>query len=268
MQSGFKLTPTELEQVCKDILAGSPEAVGKLVLTYDPLLLKKARLWMRKYRVDPAHLSDVHSLFVVTALHCAPKFDYRMSNFATFMRFPLQSAFAEYIGKSYLPLAVPSKTAQEQHRLHATVAYLIAQNLPVTFETIVERCSVSEDIVHTFLRKGSDVQVGISLDVQRTDGGLNLQEVLAAKEPTVLDILMKQELSARVYAALGLLSDREVDIVKCRYLDQETQTLEQISQRYKLSRERVRQLEKGALVKFKKHLAGLGVQQFSDLVGA
>ena len=52
-----------------------------------------------------------------------------------------------------------------------------------------------------------------------------------------------------LYNALGLLSEREQEIIKRRMLDENPATLEDLSQQYGVSRERIRQIEARALEK-------------------
>src|SRR5262249_4589018 len=56
--------------------------------------------------------------------------------------------------------------------------------------------------------------------------------------------------------AMATLSDRERDIVKLRHLveDEDQVTLEELSQRYNISRERVRQIEGRALEKMTEYV--------------
>jgi RNA polymerase sigma-32 factor len=53
---------------------------------------------------------------------------------------------------------------------------------------------------------------------------------------------------------MRFLSERERDIVSQRHLNDKPVTLEQLSRSYGISRERVRQIEVGALAKLKKNM--------------
>jgi RNA polymerase sigma-32 factor len=54
--------------------------------------------------------------------------------------------------------------------------------------------------------------------------------------------------------AMQVLSEREREIVSRRHLNDKPLTLEQLSRSYGISRERVRQIEVGALAKLKKNV--------------
>jgi len=67
----------------------------------------------------------------------------------------------------------------------------------------------------------------------------------------------REELGERhelLEAALGELSERERDIIEARRLKEEPATLEELSQKYGVSRERVRQIEVRAFEKLQKSM--------------
>ncbi len=269
MQSNFMFTPDKLEQVYADIRLGSSEAVGKIVLAYNPFLLKMTHKWMRTYKLDPdTHKRDVHSLFVLTALQVAPKFDSHKSGFATYLRYPLQSAMAEYVGGSCQVVYTPNKVTQEQLRLRATIAHLNNQNLPVTFDSVIENCNVSEDSVIEFLRTGGIKQSYLSFDAPMTADGSTLQEVIKSDDPSQIDLLVTNNMITFVRQAVASLSAREANILYLRHLDAHSSTLDTIAQAYGLSKARVGQIEKRALEKIKIYLGRVRVNSVYDLVNS
>ena len=261
-----KLTPEELEPIYVDIRAGSQEAVGKLVLHHDRYLHVMARIWIDKYKLDRwSRQTDVHSLFVLTALRVGNKFDSRISKFGTFLKFPLQSAFAEYVGKSCLPLTTPERVTQAQNRLHATVRSLQSKDVPVTFDSIMQKCNVDEKLVWEYLRVGGLSQIAISLDVIMTDEGSTLHELFASEAPSAFAVLVEDELKLLVHDALQSLSPREATIMKRRHLAVDTESLEAIAKDFNISKERVRQIEGKAFKKMRQFFCNLRLRTLSDM---
>jgi RNA polymerase primary sigma factor len=72
-------------------------------------------------------------------------------------------------------------------------------------------------------------------------------------------LMAKAALGGRIREALSLLTSREREIIKLRFgIDQEgTNTLDEIGKRFNLTRERIRQIEKGAL----KKMASSGMEE-------
>jgi RNA polymerase sigma-32 factor len=94
-----------------------------------------------------------------------------------------------------------------------------------------------------------------SLDAPVTEDGVPFGELLADDRPSAEDVLgERQELMYRrelLKQAWGHLSEREQDIVTHRTLRDTPLRLEDLAQRYNISRERVRQIEASALAKLK-----------------
>ena len=72
-----------------------------------------------------------------------------------------------------------------------------------------------------------------------------------------LIISQKQEYNDKkelLISALKILNEREREIITARRLSEETQTLEELSKKYKISRERIRQIETKAFEKLQKSM--------------
>ena len=72
-----------------------------------------------------------------------------------------------------------------------------------------------------------------------------------------LKFAQKEELDYRkdlLKNSIEILNDREKEILYARRLNDEPTTLEDLSKKYKISRERVRQIENKAFEKLQKHM--------------
>ena len=95
-----------------------------------------------------------------------------------------------------------------------------------------------------------------SLNVELTDGDdFTLLETLADEadnqEMRLLEREQQQLLSQRVKNAVSRLNDRERQIIRERILTDQPRTLQELADRFGISRERVRQLEANALLKLR-----------------
>jgi RNA polymerase primary sigma factor len=96
-----------------------------------------------------------------------------------------------------------------------------------------------------------------SLDVL-VDADLTLGETLESDLEQPESALARGELENTVELALAELRPIEADILRSRYgFDGDKQTLQQIGDRHALSRERVRQLQEGALARVRARLRAL-----------
>ncbi len=118
----------------------------------------------------------------------------------------------------------------------------------------------SEEVEQMSLRLGGR---DASLDMELVEGeDFTLLDTLADDRATQEEALAeRQEQSVRaekVARALKSLNEREGHIVRDRILAETPRTLQELADDYGISRERVRQLERNALVKMKQALEGPG----------
>ena len=92
--------------------------------------------------------------------------------------------------------------------------------------------------------------------------GLNIHtaDELTPYRPLQTQTGVKKELIKR---SLEILDDREIRIIKDRHLIEDTKTLDILGKELKISKERVRQIEKGAMMKLKSYIAN---SQSKDLL--
>ena len=84
--------------------------------------------------------------------------------------------------------------------------------------------------------------------------------------PSPSDSLLSQDLAAQVERALASLSPKEAQILRLRFgIGEEGEhTLEEVGQRFEVTRERIRQIEAKALRKLRSPLRGRGLKSFVE----
>jgi RNA polymerase primary sigma factor len=99
---------------------------------------------------------------------------------------------------------------------------------------------------------GEDSDLGDFLEDKRT--------------PSPVDSLLSEDLMSQVERALGSLSDKEAQILRLRFgIGEEGEhTLEEVGQRFDVTRERIRQIEAKALRKLRSPLRGRGLRSFVE----
>jgi RNA polymerase sigma-32 factor len=124
---------------------------------------------------------------------------------------------------------------------------LLANDLDVSKEDIVEmqqRVTFRDVSLDSPFDDGDDVS---PLDLLRSN--FPDQEEIVAREQE------KTVLAREVQEAFKTLSEREAFVIKNRIMASEPLTLQEIGERFKVSRERVRQIERQALRKLKAELS-------------
>ena len=98
--------------------------------------------------------------------------------------------------------------------------------------------------------RAGEKQTKIEFVASRTQ---NQEEIIIQEE-------QKNELKMGLDDALKVLNEREKYIIDKRLLSEDQQTLEEIGNKFNISRERVRQIEKLAINKIKKILVKKGIK--------
>ncbi|WP_353218132.1 RNA polymerase sigma factor RpoH, partial [Sandarakinorhabdus sp.] len=181
---------------------------------------------------------------------------------ATYAMWWIKAAIQEYILRSWSLVKIGTTAAQKKlffnlRRLKGKIGAVEDGDLkPADLETIATTLGVAKDEVVSMNRRmgfGGDASLNSPL---REEGEGEWQDWLADDGPLADELLAdSQERNQRhglLVAAMSGLNERERDILTQRRLIDEPETLEQLSQRYGISRERVRQIEVRAFEKLAK----------------
>jgi len=121
---------------------------------------------------------------------------------------------------------------------------------------IADKLDVSKNEVISMNRRLSGKE--FSLNAQVGEDGDEWQDWLVDKElDHDLKFAQQEEMQNRkelLNDSINILNDREKEILYSRRLNDEPTTLEDLSQKYKISRERIRQIENKAFEKIQKHM--------------
>jgi len=121
---------------------------------------------------------------------------------------------------------------------------------------IANRLDVSEEEVVSMNRRMAGKEQ--SLNAQIGEDGDEWQDWLVDKEmDQELKFAQKEEIDQRkdlLQDSIKILNDREREILYSRRLKDDPVTLEDLSKKFKISRERIRQIENKAFEKIQKHM--------------
>jgi len=183
----------------------------------------------------------------------------------------IKAAIQEYILRSWSLVKIGTTAAQKKlffnlRRLKGKIGAVEDGDLkPADVETIATTLGVAQDEVVSMNRRmgyGGDASLNSPL---REDGEGEWQDWLADDGPLADELLADSEERDQrhglLVAAMSELNERERDILTQRRLIDEPETLELLSQRYGISRERVRQIEVRAFEKLAKAMQTAAIDQ-------
>ena len=181
---------------------------------------------------------------------------------ATYAMWWIKASIQEYILRSWSLVKIGTTTAQK--KLFFNLKKIKNQLAPRSegdlrdehVSEIAEKLNVKKEEVVSMNRRLSGKEH--SLNAQIGEDGDEWQDWLVDKEmDQELKFAHKEEMGQRkdlLTDSIKILNDREKEILYARRLNDEPTTLENLSKKYKISRERIRQIENKAFEKVQKHM--------------
>lgn len=240
---------------------GDTEAAHKLVTSHLRLVAKIAM----GYRGYGLPVTDLISEGNVGIMQAVKKFDpERGFRLATYAMWWIRAQIQEYVLHSWSLVKIGTTAAQKKlffnlKKLKNQLNSIDSGNLsPENAREIASRLNVKEaEVLDMDNRLFSGDQ---SLNVQvGEEGDTEWQDMLVDSNDTQDNILAnRNELSFRkkiFEQALEVLNDREKEIITLRKLKDKPVKLEELSKKFNISRERVRQIEEKAFEKLQKQVS-------------
>jgi RNA polymerase sigma-32 factor len=209
-------------------------------------------------------IADLISEGNVGLMQAAEKFDpNRGFRFTTYAIWWVRASMQEYILHSWSIVKIGTTAGQKKlffnlRRLKARLsAFEQGDMAPETVAAIATELDVAEDEVIEMNRRLSSVDNSLhSVRGNDADADGEWIDRVADEQPTqeavVIDLEAARQQRNLLRAALLKLSPREREILVERHLKDEPATLVELSQRYAVSRERIRQIEMRAVEKVQK----------------
>ncbi len=204
-------------------------------------------------------------------LESIKRFDYKRGfRLATYAMWWIRASIQEYILHSWSLVKMGTTAAQKKlffnlRKIKSSLrAYEEGDMLPENVNKIAKNLNVSKKEVTEMNRRlaGPDHSLNAPL---KEDGEGEWQDWLVDTSPTQEYVISNsQELNQRkdlLSEAINVLSPREKYIMIERRLKDKPKTLEDLSNHYKISRERVRQIEVRAMEKLKKSVKNLLIKK-------
>ena len=235
------------------------EAAHQLVTSHLRLVAKIAM----GYRGYGLPLSDLISEGNIGMMHAVKKFDpERGFRLATYAMWWIKASIQEYILRSWSLVKIGTTAAQK--KLFFNLKKIKNQISPQSegdlrkehVEDIAKRLSVSEDEVVSMNRRLSGKEQSLNAPIGE-DGDEWQDWVVDNEMDHELKIAQSDEMEQRkdlLQDSIKVLNEREKKILYSRRLTDEPVTLDELSKKYKISRERVRQIENKAFEKLQKHM--------------
>ena len=238
---------------------GNIKSAEKLVTSHLRLVAKIA-MGYRGYGLPVNEMISEGNVGLMQAVKkFKPEKGFRLATYAMWW---IKASIQEYILKSWSLVKIGTTTAQKKlffnlKKIKKQIAPKSEGDLKDEHVTeIANKLSVSKDEVVSMNRRLSGKE--LSLNSPIGEGGDEWQDWIEDKGlDHELKFAQQEEMKQRknlLTDSIKILNDREKEIIYARRLNEEPTTLENLSKKYKISRERVRQIENKAFEKLQKHM--------------
>ena len=239
---------------------GNLKAAHKLVTSHLRLVAKIAM----GYRGYGLPVNELISEGNIGLMQAVKKFDpdkgFRLATYAMWW---IKASIQEYVLRSWSLVKMGTTTAQKKlffnlNKIKKQIAPTQEGDLKEEHvKEISKRLNVDSNEVVNMNRRmmgqekslNDPVKSGENAEWQDWLVDDSLDQELATSQKQELD--EKKEL---LYGSINILNDREKEILEARRLNEDPKTLEELSKKYKISRERVRQIETKAFEKLQKSM--------------
>ena len=238
---------------------GNIKSAEKLVTSHLRLVAKIA-MGYRGYGLPVNEMISEGNVGLMQAVKkFKPEKGFRLATYAMWW---IKASIQEYIMRSWSLVKIGTTTAQKKlffnlKKIKNQIAPKSEGDLKDEHVTeIANKLDVSKDEVVSMNRRLSGKE--FSLNSPIGEGGDEWQDWIEDKESDhELKFAQRDEMEQRknlLTDSIKILNDREKEIIYARKLNDNPTTLEDLSKKYKISRERVRQIENKAFEKLQKYM--------------
>ena len=238
---------------------GDLKSAQKLVTSHLRLVARIA-MGYRGYGLPVSELVSEGNIGLMQAVKkFEPEKGFRLATYAMWW---IKASIQEYILRSWSLVKIGTTTAQK--KLFFNLKKLKNQIAPRTegdlkdkdVKNIAKRLDVSEKEVISMNRRLSGKEQSLNSPIG--ENGDEWQDWIVDKEmDQELKFAQKEEMEQRkdlLQDSIKILNEREKEILYSRRLNDNPITLEDLSKKFKISRERIRQIENKAFEKLQKHM--------------
>ncbi len=238
---------------------GNVKSAEKLVTSHLRLVAKIA-MGYKGYGLPVSEMISEGNIGLMQAVKkFEPEKGFRLATYAMWW---IKASIQEYILRSWSLVKIGTTTAQK--KLFFNLKKLKNQIAPKSegdlkkehVSEIADKLNVSEEEVVSMNRRLLGKEH--SLNAQVGEDGDEWQDWIVDKNmDQELKIAQKEEMDQRkdlLKDSIKILNEREKEILYSRRLNDEPTTLEDLSKKFKISRERIRQIENKAFEKLQKHM--------------
>lgn len=208
----------------------------------------------KRYIGKGLSLSDLIQEGNIGLIRAVDKFEYKRGyKFSTYATWWIRQAISRAVADQSRTIRIPVHMIENINKVNKTIKELIQEiGVEPSPEEISKRSKMSPERVKNILKITKDT-ISIETPVGEEDD-LMLKDFIEDKTNlSPLDFVIREDLKTNIDRVLSTLSSKEAMVIRKRFgLGEDSpQTLEEVGQKFEVTRERIRQIEVKAIKKLK-----------------
>lgn len=248
----WKIIQEDLERILREICLKSEmlkQIKNEIITSYLRLVVSIAK----RYNYCGLTFADLIQEGNLGLIRAVDTFDYsRGHRLLTYATWWIKASIIRAINEKSRTVRVPVYLNEKFHKFNTTYQSLIKEKKrEPTLEELAKGMDDSLDSIATLTQIFKEP---LSMESHFLNDGFQLEDFIADSNGlSCLDKSIQTELSQILCLILSDLSPREMKIIQLRFgiCVEREHTLQEIGQKFNLSRERIRQIERNALMKLK-----------------
>ena len=244
------LTFEEEQELGKKIKEGDEYARKRFVESNLKLVVSVAKKYLSRTKMSFLDLIQEGNLGLIAAVD---KFDYSLGyKFSTYAHWWIRQSISKAIAEQTRTVRLPMNVIEKLSKMNSAKKILAQEN--GREPTAAEIAKVMGIEVSKVKELQSIVQEPLSLDSTiGDDEDTTMGDLIAAETEDPIDNLFQEEVRKTIAEVLSTLEEREQEVIGLRFglTSNRPLTLEEIGNKYNLSKERIRQIVEKALKKLR-----------------